>query len=187
MTNIKAVDVSEIEKLVYSLTASDGERVEVIYLDDLRALLDRSPSVSDDVRKDAERWQFVTGENGYCVCKYNDSPYGAGYVPVDVEAIDKAREMMKPITIYNVTATSLDDGHRVSYGMFFSEALAKQYCDDSFKASQTAKVIPTEVLQDEMGKCYTMPTHPIYICDDVKRIKAKLDDIELKAIGLNHE
>jgi hypothetical protein len=44
------------------------------------------------MKKDAERWIFVNSENYYVVCRYNDSPYGASYEPVEVESIDKAME-----------------------------------------------------------------------------------------------
>ena len=52
MTNIKAVDVSEIEKLAYKFTAYDSyggssQDMHVVDITDIRALLERSPSVSE--------------------------------------------------------------------------------------------------------------------------------------------
>lgn len=73
MTNIKAVDVSEIEKLPRLFEYPNW----VIRLDDLRALLDRSPSVSDEVRKDAERgWvpKFPVGSKVVFYQKHPESP-----------------------------------------------------------------------------------------------------------------
>jgi hypothetical protein len=47
----------------------------------------------EQMKKGAERWIFVNSENYYVVCRYNDSPYGASYEPVEVESIDKAMEI----------------------------------------------------------------------------------------------
>lgn len=46
MTNIKAVDLSELEKLKQNTPFVDGSTVAVIHYSDLIALLERSPSVS---------------------------------------------------------------------------------------------------------------------------------------------
>ena len=108
MTNIKAVDVSEIEKLKQSTPFVDGSTVDVIHYSDLIDLLDRSPSVSDDVRKDAERWrkgvedkEFGVYSNGQYIHfsrKDGKMIFGKDHnelmdnVIAHDQAIDKARE-----------------------------------------------------------------------------------------------
>ena len=72
MTNIKAVDLSEIEKIFNKYEGTNGW-ASILCLE-LRELLDRSPSVSDDVRKDA--WISVEDRlpplNGDEVLAYRD-------------------------------------------------------------------------------------------------------------------
>lgn len=74
----------------------------VLY-DQLRAIIEQEKSkISEGLKNsqaeqptpqdviDAEQWRFVNGENGYVVCQYIDTPYGAGYIPVDSDEIEQA-------------------------------------------------------------------------------------------------
>ena len=87
MTNIKAVDLSEIEKIFNKYEGTNGW-ASILCLE-LRELLDRSPSVSDDVRKDAERYRWIRANPRLDICGTDEI---AEFDAMIDRAMDKARE-----------------------------------------------------------------------------------------------
>ena len=91
--------------------------------------------------------------------------------------------MYKETEVYSVTFTSLDDGHRVEYGLYTTKVLA----DDAMKSLGNAtnpKVIPTRALIDGCGNYYSSP-RPIKVnTGEREAILAKLTPRERKILGV---
>lgn len=90
---------------------------------------------------------------------------------------------MERATLFQVTATSLDDGHRCDYGKYVSEENAKAKCD-SLPQQMEPKVIPCDCLVDEFGTYWEMPREKVRLADDKARILEKLTAEERAILGV---
>lgn len=85
--------------------------------------------------------------------------------------------------LFQVTATSMDDGHRCDYGKYVSQDNAQAKCD-SLPQQMEPEVIACDCLVDEFGTYWEMPTKKIQLSDDKARILAKLTDEERAILGV---
>lgn len=90
---------------------------------------------------------------------------------------------MKKATIFRVTATSLDDGHRCDYGTYASHDNAKAKCD-SLPKQMEPMVIPYDCLVDDLGVYWLMPREKVRLSDDKAKILAKLTGEERAILGV---
>ena len=90
---------------------------------------------------------------------------------------------MEKGTVFQVTATSLDDGHRCDYGKYTSFENAKAKCDSLPKQMEPA-VLPRDCLIDDLGVYWEMPREKVILSDDKAKIIAKLTDEERAILGV---
>jgi hypothetical protein len=90
---------------------------------------------------------------------------------------------MRIITIYKVTATSLDDGHRLTYGNYRSHENASSACA-RIPESMDASVIRSEVIELDNGALVEIPSTTIKLMDDKETILNKLSVEARRVLGV---
>lgn len=89
---------------------------------------------------------------------------------------------MREITVYKVTATSLDDGHRCSYGFYISQENAEEAAK-SMDERMNALWSPFQAIQRDDGHIIEIGK-AIEFQDDKERILKKLTKQERQILGL---
>lgn len=90
---------------------------------------------------------------------------------------------MKKATLFQVTATSMDDGHRCNYGKYVSHENAKAKLD-SLPKQMEPKVSACDCLLDDDGCYWEMPREKVRLADDKARILEKLTAEERAILGV---
>lgn len=90
---------------------------------------------------------------------------------------------MKKVSIWQITATSLDDGHRIRMGYFLDRQKADTRCAELPKKMEAA-VLEFDCLQDEKGNYYAIPDRPLDVSDAKDAILNKLTKDERAILGV---
>jgi lauroyl/myristoyl acyltransferase len=93
---------------------------------------------------------------------------------------------MNKAMIYQVTATSLDDGFRIVLHYFANKATAETKCA-LLPRQMEAAVLPFDCLVDEKGNYYEIPIIPLRVGDSRERILSKLTKDEIAILGIYKE
>ena len=90
---------------------------------------------------------------------------------------------MQSVMIYKVTATSLDDGHRLEYGCYMDKTAADAACA-RMPEEMKAVVFAREAVRYSDGRIYRLQHKPVEFADDKERILSKLTTEERAILGV---
>jgi len=90
---------------------------------------------------------------------------------------------MQLIDVYQVTAYSRDDGHRLNYGYYFNKENAELAKNDFAPERKPTAIIHQAVILNN-GKIYVLPRDTIELSDDRQTILKKLTITERRVLGV---
>jgi hypothetical protein len=90
---------------------------------------------------------------------------------------------MELITIYAITAKSLDDGHRLNYGYYLSSACA-ELAKAEYPTEMNAQICTYEAVRLDDGRTFMVPRDCLKFNDDKQRILSKLTKQERAILGV---
>lgn len=90
---------------------------------------------------------------------------------------------MQKMTVYVVTATALEDGHRLNYGWYLSATNAQNKAA-SMNPKMEPSVLKCDAVQDTDGRVFELPRQAIKFQDGREEILSKLTKEERAILGV---